>query len=377
MNSTPNVNPRFKTISSVHPDFMSYLDGSFSAEMRALPVRSMNADARSEMAPGSNRDVVTFELISIRDIRNPSPFQLFWILLRPSTLILSLGPMMVIFAGILFKIGLSDQSGLSLVPWWMSIGALIGVLSLQVSVNLFNDYFDHIRGKDRLSARGGSRAIKNGWVAARTLKHAAWGLFGFSVLLGAPVVMTHFSAFILVAILALLAALEFASQKLGLKYRGFGEILAFAMTGPLLTVGFSWALIGTATWAQAAMGVVFGSISLMYYHAANFENIMPDDQAGISTWATRTGFDASKKFFHFTAVLTVCTAVVAMLWMRTDWRILVVPLLLAFYLTPLTNRVQRLASPLSSDLVGLRSKVIKLAWFTVVVIIAACFVFRS
>ncbi len=373
----PSANARFKTMSNLNPDFMSYLDGSFSDDTRALPVRSMNVDMRSAMAPDSTREAVTFELVPVADINRPSLMKLCWILMRPSTLILSFGPMLVILAGIVFDIGLSDQHSAELVPCWMSTGAFLGVLSLQIAVNLFNDYFDHIRGKDRLSARGGGRAIQNGWVAARTLKRAAWGLLGLAVLLGAPVVMTHLSAFLLVAVLALLGALEFASQKIGLKYLGFGEIMAFLMTGPLLTVGFSWALIGTATWAQAAMGVVFGSISLMYYHAANFENIMPDDQAGISTWATRTGFDASKNFFYFTSILTVCAAVVAMLWMRTDWHVLAVPLLIAGFLTPLTTRVQRLASPLSSDLVGLRSGVVKLAWFAVLVIVLASFVLHA
>ena len=253
---------QWKTVERRNPDFSAYLDGSFSDQLRALPVRSLNVDSASE--------VITFQLVDRSSIRRPSPFKLVWQLIRPRTLVLSMGPMLVVLSECL-----TTQTELN---WSIAVSSFFGVLVFQIAMNLFNDYFDHIRGKDRLSPRGGSRAIQKGWVRAFELKHAAWGLLGLAILFGLPAVVSRSSWVVLVAVVALLAGLDFGSQKFALKYRGYAEILAFALTGPLLTTGYAWGISGQVQISQVTLGLVFGSVSLMYFHAANFENIMPDSQ---------------------------------------------------------------------------------------------------
>jgi 1,4-dihydroxy-2-naphthoate octaprenyltransferase len=243
-----------------------------------------------------------------------------------------------------------------------------------VSVNLFNDYGDYIKGQDRVRLRGGSRVIQNGWVTASVIKRAAWVLLGFSVLCGVPAVFwtsSEFHPVVILALLALLVGLEFAFQKFRLKYHGWAEIMAFALTGPLLTSGYTWAATGYLRWDAAALGGVFGSIALMYFHSGNFENIMTDSQAGVRTWATRAGFDSSKKFFYFTALLVLTSSFVYAVFFEQT--VLLAPFVIAqaCAMFALSTRVSRLNSPLSSEFTGLRWAVVSFCWLTTGVLLGA------
>lgn len=341
----------WKTVSRRDPEFRSYLDGSFSTEERALPVRSLNVETSCEE--------VTFEIVPVGSIDSPGVIGAAWCLLRPTTWVLSLGPLLVT---LLYCLARGKDIHVLIAAF-----SFAGVISFQAAVTLFKDYYDHIKGRDRLKQKGGNRVIQKGWVRALDVKRAAWALTAFALLCGLPAVATQFSLVAVVAIFAVLAGFEFAFQRLGLKKRGIGEVIAFALTGPLLTTCFAWAITGEAEWAHAALGCVFGSIALMYFHLANFENIMSDDQAGIRTWATRAGFDASKTFFYFTASLVLASMIFHIVVFDSDWRLAPVLAAQVVFLAPLARRVQRLASPLSSELTGIRGEALKLSWLTMAV----------
>lgn len=352
--SPSNETPvRFKTISRLDPEFVTYLDGSFSADLRAIPMRSLNVDSLSEE--------VTFEIKSFEDIARPSSWRVAWHATRPASLVLSIGPMLA-------TLFYSMAHGHSL-AWPVAFSSFLGVLLLHIALNLFNDYSDHMKGQDRLRPKGGSRVIQKGWARAMSVKRAAWTLMGLAVLLGLPAVVLHFAPFLIVGILALLFALEFAFQKLRLKYRGWAEIVGFALTGPLLTTGFAWSITGSFSFSEVVLGCIFGSISLMYFHSANFENIMSDSQAGARTWATRAGFDASKNFFYFTAGLTLFSTFLYVGFIEREPRLYPVFFSQVLFLFPVSLRVKNLASPLSSNLAGLRSEPLKLDWITVIALL--------
>lgn len=351
----PTVPKKFKTLSQKDADFTAYLDGSFSNAEVAVPLRSLNVGTQSEE--------VTFAIVKNEDVETPSFVTVVRALVRPSTLIFSIGPMAVVLAR---AISMNQYFNM-----FVAVPCFLGILLFQIAVNLFNDYGDHMKGQDRVRPKGGSRAIQNGWVRAKKVRHAAWGLTGLAALFGIPAIVS--SPALLLALLALVVALEFAFQRLRLKRRGFAEVLAFGLTGPLLTVGFSWAVLGFATRAEVALGCIFGSIALLYFHSANFENIMVDSQAGARTWATRAGFEASKTFYLFVSALCVLFTAVGVIAIERNIKlapVLFVQLLVLFYVS---QRVKRLASPLSSELVGLRVEAVRLSWLTSVALVGSYF----
>jgi 1,4-dihydroxy-2-naphthoate octaprenyltransferase len=339
---------RWKTVSRKDPEFFSYLEGSFSTTYRALPVRSLNVDSMSEQ--------VTFEIKPISEIRWPGLFRAVWQLMRPYSVILSAAPMLAIYFFCLVRdIGLKHFQNL------IALSSFAGVIFFHIALNLFNDYGDHIRGRDRLRPRGGSRVIQKGWLTAKDVRIWAWVWACAALLCGLPAIFFaggNFNFDLIVVSICALVGFEFAFQKLGLKYRGWAEITGFALTGPLLAAAFAWAISGRLYWGELLLGSFFGSIALMYFHSANLENIMADSQAGVRTWATRAGFDASKRFFVFTAMLSMSCLIVYAIFFESSHLFAVLVFLYGAGMLLLSERVVGLASPLSSRLMGLRRSVL-------------------
>ncbi|MES2855034.1 MAG: prenyltransferase, partial [Bdellovibrionota bacterium] len=343
---------RLVTFSRADREFMSYLDGTFSNSEIALPLRSLNV--------GLPTEEITFEILSSESVTKPSLSVVASTLARPATLVFSIGTMWIAWMHVLAT-G-RDQST------FLSFSAFLGVLAFHIAVNLLNDYGDHMKGQDRLRPFGGSRAIQKGWVRAHMVRKIGVGLIGLAVLLGVPAAVA--SPVIVIAGVALLIALEFAFQKLRLKARGWSEIFAFLMAGPLLTSAFTWAITRDFAASDVTLGFVIGLVALLYFHAANLENIMSDSQAGANTWATRAGFEASLIFF---AIVGVAIPIAALLQSTMDRNITlaVVAVAQSAFLFPLIAHVRKLASPLSSELVGLRNRILRLAWLTVIAFSAA------
>ncbi len=287
---------RFITLSRQDPAFVSYLDGTFSRTHRALPIRSMNVETAGEE--------VTFELAPLSEIRRPGTFRLIWTLMRPWSLVFSLGPMLVTW---LYGWGHGAGFDAALV-----LSALFAVLVFHSGLNVLDDYFDHRGGRDRLNPRGGSRAIQNGWVRARTLRDAGLALLALAAIGGLPVLLAKPGLSFGIALVALVSGLGFSSRLVRLKSRGLGEVTTFLLAGPLLTLGFSWATSDVVAqpvqesviWAYALLGCAFGFAAVTYYHLKNIENIMIDSQINARTLAVRLGFDAAKRSVWLLAALS-------------------------------------------------------------------------
>ncbi len=305
----------------------------------------------------SNREW-TFELVPLVSIERPN-WVVIWIkALRPDTLVLSVGP---ILATLGWLMAWKRTSGQVLSASQVAL-TITGILALHASVNLFNDYHDHKRGWDRVQGRGGARAISRGWLRARDVRLAAWSAFAVALVAGIPVVIANFSSGILLAIFALAAALEFAISRFGLKYRGFAEVTAWFMFGPLLTGGFCWAMTGRLVWQSLFLGAVFGSLALLCLHLKNFERILVDSKAGLKTWPVRAGFDASKTFTYFSlALVSASMAFVLVLVDPVPEKILPM-IVLAFGIGPLAMRVRGLESPVGGRMRGLGAAGLRLAW---------------
>lgn len=354
---------RFLTLEDGDARLSRLLDGyGDDAQTRPVLISSLNpiGDARSEW---------TFEFFKLDEITRPG-LGLTWLkALRPDTWVLSLAPLLAT-CGWLFTghvVGGEIHAGLDI---RLAVMAAVGVIALHAAILLFGDYNDYRRGWDRVRERGGARVIGQGWLRAGDVKRAAWSMFVFALLLGAAVLARHFSIGGFFALLVVMAAVEFVfgltSQRFGLKYRGFAEILAWFLFGPMLTAGFFWANTGIFSFKSLALGSVFGSIALLALHAKNFERILVDGQARQMTWPVRTGFDASKTFTYFCVGLVMMSMAAVVVLVDPSPVRLLPCFVLAMGLGPFVTRVYRLKSPVAGSMRGLHRTVLILAWLNLV-----------
>ncbi len=358
----------FKTFSHSDPQFDSYLRGTFSNDLMAIPVRTLNVR--------SLKEEVTFEVVSKKDIDRPSILIVLLKLLRPQTLTLSVGTMIVSFvAALRLKLPLDFN---------ISVLTILAVLFFHAAINLLNDFYDHMKGHDRVNPQGGSRAIQRAWISAHIVQKLGFGFLILSLLLGIPVLTLHSGVVIALALVSALAGLEFSTHRLGLKNLGLGEYLVFFLTGPFLTCGFVWATSGLFIPQMVLLGFVFGFTTLFFYHVSNIENILVDALAGRRTWAVFIGIDRAKKLLWMLAsFMTISYFAFAWVYSVPD-RQLVTPeqlhrlmifsamyLVIAINLVLICIRTGNLHSPLSSELESIRHRSLRLHWLIFICMIIA------
>jgi 1,4-dihydroxy-2-naphthoate octaprenyltransferase len=172
--------------------------------------------------------------------------------------------------------------------------AVLGVLAVQVGVNLMNDVEDDARAIDRPGTLGGSGVIQDGTLTSGALRRAAAIAFGLGLVFGIPVIVAE------PLLLALVAVSAFGawgySSGVGLKYRALGDVAVLLLCGPVLTVGFSLAAFGRFDVLVVTLGLALGFAAVGILHANNFQDMENDQSRGVRTLALLMGVAGSRGY---------------------------------------------------------------------------------
>jgi 1,4-dihydroxy-2-naphthoate octaprenyltransferase len=167
--------------------------------------------------------------------------------------------------------------------------ALVVALALQIGVNYANDYSDGIRGTD--DARVGPvRLVGQGLASPRSVKLAAFAMFGVAALAGlALVLLTQAWWLLLVGAAAIVAAWFYTGGPSPYGYAGLGEVFVFVFFGLVAVVGTTYVQTLSISWLAVAGGVACGSLSVGILLANNLRDIPTDTVSGKRTLAVRLG----------------------------------------------------------------------------------------
>lgn len=268
------------TLSKKDPRFRSYIEGTFSKDLRALPIQSLNVNTDSEQ--------VTFRVFPRGEIAPPF-LGLHWLqVLKVRNFLLVAFPIFLIFIK-----GWLDHSVNDAITGALST---LGALSLMAAVNLRNDYLDHLSGLDRLHPSSESHAIQKGWVTAAQVRRWSFVYLILGIVLGLPSLWLYPKIIFLVGVFALLGILGMTSYKMGLKYRRWSEWAVFLLLGPLLTTGIQFSIGASFDWEVFFIGCLTGWIAVFYLHLKNFEQLMVNNQAQFQNTMTWLGFENGKRW---------------------------------------------------------------------------------
>lgn len=159
----------------------------------------------------------------------------------------------------------------------------------QAGTNLVSDYFDYRRGADGPDTFGSSGVIVEGLLPAASLLRGGLVCFGVGVLLGVVLIVVRGVPMLLLGAVGLLGGYFYTGGPIGYKYAALGDILVFALMGPLMVIGSFFALTG-----QYAHGVLLASLPIgllvaAILHANNLRDIEHDAAAHTRTLATLLG----------------------------------------------------------------------------------------
>lgn len=170
---------------------------------------------------------------------------------------------------------------------------LLGIAFAHLSVNLFNDYFDHRYGVDTAHPprplSGGSQVIQEGLESEGEYLGQAvlFGLLATSV--GAALTLMAGPAVLLFALPGAFLGYFYSARPLILSWRGLGELSTGICFGPLAVCGAYYVQLGRLSPGAALLSLVPGALITALLFVNQYPDYRQDHLAGKKTLVVRFG----------------------------------------------------------------------------------------
>lgn len=187
--------------------------------------------------------------------------------------------------------------------WWSTgnfylshfVAALLGVVSLHLGANVANDYFDYLTGCDQINPQptpfsGGSRMIQRGLISPRATLAASLAFFGLGAIMGLWLDRVVPGGGVLwLGAAGVAGGLLYSAVPVKLSYRGLGEIVVFALFGPLAVAGAYLCQTGHVTAFALLVSLPCGLLVLAVLLVNEVLDSRWDGEAGKRTLVVRLG----------------------------------------------------------------------------------------
>jgi 1,4-dihydroxy-2-naphthoate octaprenyltransferase len=185
--------------------------------------------------------------------------------------------------------------------WLPATAALLVALSLQIGVNLANDYFDYIKGVDTNQRTGPLRVTQSGLLAPAAVRTGMLLALGLSLVPGIYLVILGGWPVAVAGMAALMAALAYSGGPFPLASHGLGDVFVFIFFGLVAVCGTYYVQAGRITFASVAVAGIVGVLITAILVVNNLRDIETDRKAGKRTLAVM--LDVAGTRVEYTALL--------------------------------------------------------------------------
>ncbi|MEQ8674537.1 MAG: 1,4-dihydroxy-2-naphthoate octaprenyltransferase [Aggregatilineales bacterium] len=172
--------------------------------------------------------------------------------------------------------------------------ATLGVMALQTTANLVNEYFDFVRGSDELKEAGQSMAIKNKLLTPREVAMGA--VISTLIGVGIGLYLLSQSGPLLwgIGIGGVLVAITYTAGPFPLAYNGLGELAAGIFMGPMIVVGAYYVMDTNVYWNLVWISFPAMLMVAAILHANNIRDLEADRAVNKRTLAVLLGRDIAR-----------------------------------------------------------------------------------
>jgi 1,4-dihydroxy-2-naphthoate octaprenyltransferase len=193
-------------------------------------------------------------------------------------------------------VGTACAHGIGPIIWWRAGAALVVALALQIATNYANDYSDGVRGTDA-NRVGPVRLVASGVAAPKSVKRAAFLMFGVAGVAGSALALAVGPEVFAVGAAAMLAGWFYTGGPKPYGYYGLGEVFVFVFFGVVATAGTTYVLLEKVTLLSVAASVAVGLLACALLVVNNLRDIPTDTAAGKRTLAVRIGDGATRSLY--------------------------------------------------------------------------------
>lgn len=235
--------------------------------------------------------------------------QAWWLAIRPKTLPAAVGPVLV-------GIGLAAaDAAFSLLP---ALAALAGALLLQIASNLANDYYDFVKGYDRVDRKGPTRVAASGLISLRELKLGLLVVLALAAGVGVYLIWRGGLPILIIGVAGMISAVIYSGGPFPLSANGLGDLFVFVFFGLAAVVGAYYVQALTVTPAAWIAAVAPGALITAILVVNNLRDIESDARAGKRTLAVRLGATGARA--EYTLLLAAAFATPLALLALQTWQ---------------------------------------------------------
>ncbi|WP_106496827.1 1,4-dihydroxy-2-naphthoate polyprenyltransferase [Lentibacillus sp. Marseille-P4043] len=207
-------------------------------------------------------------------------FQIWWRLLRPHTLTASFVP---VFVGTMLAY---IDGSINII---LFLAMLIASMLIQAATNMFNEYYDFVRGLDNEESVGIGGTIVRDGISAKTVLRLAFIFFGIAIMLGIYICMVSSWWIAVIGIVCMLFGYLYTGGPLPIAYTPLGELFSGFLMGTVI-IGISYfiqtlTITGTVILVSVPVAIFIGSIMM----SNNIRDLDGDKENGRKTIAILLG----------------------------------------------------------------------------------------
>ncbi len=223
-------------------------------------------------------------------------FDFWWRLIRPHTLTASLVPVLV---GSIWAF--SDTHTLHL---GLFFAMLIASCAIQIATNLFNEYYDYVRGLDTKDSVGIGGTIVHDGASPQFVMRLALGLYGLAALLGIYICALSSWYLLFIGAFCMLIGYLYTGGPFPISASPFGELFAGGFLGTGVICISYFIQTGTVTWHTVALSVPVMVLIGLILTGNNIRDRVGDAEGGRRTLVILLGHNGSVTFLS--VMFTFC-----------------------------------------------------------------------
>ncbi|MCE9890697.1 1,4-dihydroxy-2-naphthoate polyprenyltransferase [Kluyvera intermedia] len=217
--------------------------------------------------------------------------------------------------------------------WWqghfdpaVAVLSLITASLLQILSNLANDYGDAVKGSDKPDRIGPLRGMQKGVITQEQMKRALMitvaliCLFGLALLFTAYQTLGDFIGFLVLGLLAIIAAITYTVGTRPYGYIGLGDVSVLIFFGWLSVIGSWYLQAHSLSSAIILPATACGLLATAVLNINNLRDIDSDRENGKNTLAVRLG-PINARRYHVCLLMgtLVCLALFNLFTLHSLW----------------------------------------------------------
>ena len=242
-------------------------------------------------------------------------WRVWWKLTRPHTLTASFAP---VFLGTM--IALYEAS----IDWLLFIAMLLACLLIQAATNMFNEYYDFVRGLDSEESVGIGGAIVRNGVKPKTVMQLALLLYIIAALLGIYICYESSWLLLVVGAISMAVGYFYTGGPYPISSTPFGELFSGLFMGMLIVLIAVYIQVGSVPTLAILLSVPSALLVAAIMLSNNIRDLVEDTAGGRKTMAILVGRKSAITILASYFVLSYLWIIgLVLLQLITPWCLLV------------------------------------------------------